>query len=230
MKRVVLIFACLVLPALHALAASPAKSSGTLVEFRVEVQKSVANDLGRAVAYAEQSGADPAELALRIKAAIAEGFAIAKAQPDITAKSGGTHTTPIYAKGGRTIENWRMRSEIILESRDAAALSAAVGKLQAILAVSSIQFTPASETRRKAEGDATLEAIAAFRTQAGRIAGVLKKPYRIRQMSVNGSGHFPSPQPLARGALVAAEAVPMPIEAGESQITVNVSGKIELPD
>lgn len=231
MKRLLFLLALAALPAFPAFAASPAKPAGTLIDFRIEIQKSVTNDLGRASAYAEMTDADPVAVAQKIKAAIAEGLAIAKAQPEITVKSGNTHTWPAYTKGSRTIEGWRMRSEILLESRDAGALSMAVGKLQAILAVGNITFSPAPETRRKAEGEATLEAIAAFRTQAGRIAGALKKPYRIRQMSVNGSGHFPQPHALARSAaLMNTEAAPMPIEAGESNITVNVSGKIELID
>lgn len=228
MKLHALLAACLALPAL---AAEPAKPAGTLIEFRVDVQKAVLNDLGRAVAFTEISGADPAEVSRKIKAAIAEGLATAKSQPGIAVKSGGTHTYPIYGKNSRIIESWRMRSEIVLESRDAAVLSATIGKLQTMLAVGGIQFAPAPETRRKASDEATLEAIDAFRAQAERIAGALGRPYRIRQMNVN-SGHFSPPYLGARSgaAMMAAESAPMPVEAGESSITINVSGQIELPD
>jgi predicted secreted protein len=228
MKVHLLLLAFLSLPVL---AAEPAKPAGTLIDFRVEVQKSVANDLGRATAYAEMSGTDPAEVAKKVKAVIADGLDRAKAQAGVTVKSGATHTWPVYSKGNRSIESWRMRSEIVLESRDAAALSTAVGKLQGTLAVGSLNFSPAPETRRKAEDDATLEAIDAFRAQAERIAAALKKPYRIRQMSVNGSGNFPQPMPMLRAsAMMAAEAAPMPVEAGESNVSVNIGGQIELLD
>lgn len=228
MKHALLLVAAIALPAF---AAEPSKPAGTLVDFRTDIQKSVPNDLGRATAYAEMTGADPAEVSRKVKTAIAEGFALAKAQPGVQAKSGNTHTWPIYTKNSRAIESWRMRSEITLESRDAAALSTAIGKLQTMLAVGSIQFSPAAETRRKAEEEARLEAIEVFRTQAGRIAGALQKPYRIRQMNINGSNHFPQPYPMARGAmLMAAEAAPMPTEAGESAVTVTINGQIELLD
>lgn len=218
--------------ALPVWANEPARPAGTLIDFHVDVQRSVANDLGRATAYSEISGSDAAEAARKVKTAIADGLATAKAQAGITVKSGNTHTYPVYGKGGRIIEVWRMRSEIILESRDAAALSTAIGKLQGALAVSNIHFSPAAETRRKAEEEATLEAIDAFRTKAERIASTMKKPYHIRQMSVNGSRQHPQqPYPVARSAvLMAAEAAPMPAEAGESSITVNISGQIELTD
>ena len=230
MKRALFLLAFTALPAF---AVEPAKPAGTLIDFRVDVQRPVANDLGRANTYVELTGSDPAEVARKVKAVIADGLAMAKAQPGITVKSGGTHTTPIYSKTGRVIENWRMRSELLLESRDAAALSTAVGKLQGgQLAIGGINFSPAPETRRKAEDDVILEAIEAFNAKAARIATTLKKPYKIRQMSVNAGGHFPQPYPMARGAamMTSAESAPMPVEAGESNVTVNVSGQIELTD
>lgn len=230
MKRSLLLLAFLSLPVFAA--AEPAKPTGTLVDFRVDVQRPVTNDLGRASAYVELTGSDPAEVARKVKAVIADGLATAKAQPGITVKSGATHTYPIYSKTGRVIENWRMRSELLFESRDAAALSTAVGKLQGgQLAIGGINFSPSPETRRKAEDDVTIEAIEAFNAKATRIAATLKKPYKIRQMSVNAGGHYPQPYPMARGAVaMSAEAAPMPVEAGESNVTVNVSGQIELID
>lgn len=229
MKTPVLLLAALfALPLAHA--ATPAeKRDGTLIDFRVEVQRSVANDLGRATAYVEMTGSEPADVARKVKATLADGLATAKAQPGVTVRSGNTYTTPIYAKGNRSIESWRMRSELLLESRDAAALSAVVGKLQGTLAVGNLNFSPAPETRRAAEESATLEAIEAFRAKAERIATTLQKPYRIRQMSVNAGGHYPQPIMAMRSA-AAAEATPMPVEAGESNLSVNVAGQIELID
>jgi len=214
------------LVALPATAQMPAKPAGTLIDFRVDVQRSVPNDLGRATAYAEYNGTDAADVARRVNAAIAAGLATAKAQPGVLVRTGNSHTYPIYAKGGRNIEGWRMRSELQLESRDAAALSTLLGKLQAQLAVSQVGFVPAPETRRAAEDEAALEAIATFQAKAARYAAALKKPYRIRSMNIGGGNQFP--QPLFRGAMMAAEAAPMPVEAGESNVTVSINGQIEL--
>ena len=219
--------AALLLAAGHVQAQAPAsKPHGTLIDFRVDVARSVPNDLGRATAHAEISGTDAADVARRVNAAIAAGLAAAKAQPGVTVKTGNSHTYPIYGKGSRNIESWRMRSEIVLESRDAAALSTLLGKLQAQLAVSQVGFVPAPETRRAAEDEAALEAIAAFQAKAARYAAALKKPYSIRSMNIGGGAHLP--QPMFRGAMMAAEAAPMPVEAGESNVTVTINGQIEL--
>jgi predicted secreted protein len=210
-------------------AQTPAKPAGTLIDFRVDVQRSVPNDLGRATAYAEMAGTDSAEVARRVNAAIAAGLATAKAQPGVTVRTGNSHTYPVYGKGGRNIESWRMRSELLLESRDAGALSTLLGKLQTQLGVSQVGFGPAPETRRAAEDDAALEAIATFQAKAARYAAALKRTYKIRSMNIGG-GSMP-PQPVFRGVMMAvADAAPMPVEAGESIVAVPIGGQIELGD
>lgn len=217
---------CLALPVC---AAEPVtQQSGTLIDFRVDVQRSVANDLMRVAAYTESTAATPEEVARRVKATLAEALAIAKAQPNITVKSGATHTYPVYAKGGRHLEGWRMRSDLQLESRDTAALSTVVGKLQSLLAVGNMQFLPAPETRRSVEDEATREAIEAFRARAARIAATLQKPYRIRSMNIGSAGHVAPAMAMMRVTAMAAESAPMPVEAGESNLNINVSGQIEL--
>ena len=222
--------ATLVATALLAVAAAHAqttpKPAGTLLDFRIEVQRSVPNDLGRATVYAEMTGTEPGELARKVNSAIAAGLATAKAQPGVVVRTGNSQTYPVYGKGNRFIENWRMRSELLLESHDAAALSAVLGKLQTQLLVSHVGFMPAPETRRAAEDDAALEAIASFQAKASRYATALKKPYRIRSMNISGGSH--SPPPVYRMGAMAAESATMPVEAGTSNITVGINGQIEL--
>ena len=224
MKHFALLLAFLALPAWSA---EPDSMHGTLVDFRVDLQKTVSNDLMRASAYTETTAATPDEVSRKVKATIGEALQIAKAHSGITVKSGGTHSYPVYAKGGRNIESWRMRSELLLESRDPAALSAVIGKLQSLLAVGNIQFLPAPETRRKSEDEATQEAIETFRAKADRIAAAMKKPYRIRSMNIGSHGAAP-PTPSFRALAMSADAAPMSVEAGESTVVVTINGQIEL--
>lgn len=220
--------ACAMLVALSANAAEP-RPPGTLIDFQAQAQRSAPNDLGRASAYYEATGANAGELAQRVNAAMAGALAVAKAARDVTVRTGGSHTYPIYGKNSRYIENWRMRSELVLESRDAAALSELLGRLQATLAVGNITFAPAPETRRKVEDDTALDAIASFQEKAARYAAALKKPYKIRSMNIGSQGIRP-PMPVMRAMAMSAEAATMPVEAGESDIVVTVSGQIELGD
>ncbi len=203
--------------------------AGTTIDLAAEASRPAANDRARATVFAEVTGTAPGDAAKRVNALVADAIATAKGYPQVKAQTAGTHTYPVHAKGGR-IESWRIRSEIALESGDMAALSELVGKLQTTLGVSGIALFPSPETRQKADREATLDAIAAFRARAQLAADALGKPYRIKHLSLGSHGQRP-PMPILRAAPMAAmEAAPMPMEAGESQVTASVSGQIELAD
>ena len=207
--------------------AAPAWSAPLVVELSSEASRAAINDLVRATVAAEASGASPGELARQVNGQIADALKTARAYPGVKAQSGSTASYPVYAKGGK-IEAWRMRSELTLESSDNAALSELLGKLQSSLGVSSLVLQPSAETRRQAQEQAMVDAIAAFKVRAGVIAETLGKSYRIKQLSISTGDRFVQPVFRSAARPLAADAAPMPVEAGESQITASVSGQIEL--
>lgn len=227
--RALILMALALLPAGRALAEPITPAQVTIVALVAEASRNAPNDLARASAYLEAQDASAGELARRVNRTIAAGLETAKAHPAVKARSGDTSTWPVYGKNDRTIVGWRMRSELLLETRDMAALSELLGKLQNTLAIGEVTLLPAPETRKKAEDDATLDAIAAFQARARLIAKAINKSHRIRQMSIN-TGDRPI-YPMERGLAMAqaAKPQPLPVAAGESLVTVNISGQIELP-
>ena len=122
-----------------------------------------------------------------------------------------------------------MRSDLSLESTNIAALSELLGKLQGSLTVSSVVLQPSPETRKKVENAAMLEALGAFKARAKVISEAMGKPYRIKQLTVNTSGRYVEPMVVRAAAKsMMADAAPMPMEAGETQVSATVSGQIEL--
>lgn len=208
-------------------ASTAADVPGPLLSFSVDASRSVPNDLARAGAFMAATEASPAEVARHVNTAIAQALALAKTYSTVHTRSGETWTAPTYGKNNRAIESWQMRSELLFESRDIAALSELLGKLQATLAVGQIALQAAPETRKKAEDEALLEAVAAFRERAQRVADALGRKYRIRTMNVAGGGRGPTG--MATRAM-AADAAPLPVAAGDSQITVRIAGEVELTD
>ena len=224
-------FRRLTLAGLFGLSTLGTTQAGTLVDLSAEASRPAPNDEIHAMVYAEATGNNPAELAKRVNQSLAEALKVARGQPGISAKTGSQSTYPLYGQNQR-IENWRMRAELRLESRDSAALSEMLGRLQQMkLAVGHVSQQVSAESRRLAEDGATQDAIRAFEARAKVIAGVFGKSYRIKQISFQQNGG-PPPMPMlrARGAAMMAEAAPVPIEAGESQITTSISGQIELAD
>ena len=208
-----------------------AAGAGTTVDLTAEASRPAANDMVRATVSAEASGSNPGELARRVNQDVAEGLKVIKARPGISIKSGHQSTFPVYSQNQK-IESWRVRSELILESRDAAGVSELLGQLQQMrLVVSDVNQLPTPETRRKVEDEATREAIGAFRQRAAVVAEVLGKPYTIRHLSIHQSGQMP-PMPRAGRAMVAEMATtpPVPMEPGENLVTTTVSDQVEMAD
>ncbi len=208
-----------------------ASQAGALIDLAAEAGRQAANDMVRASVYSEASGSNPADLARQVNGNIGEALKLIREKKGVTVKSGNQSTYPIYTQS-RKIDGWRMRSELLIESRDFGAVSELLGRLQQMrLAVGDITQMPSPETRRQVEDEAMREAIRAFQNRAAVVAEQLGKGWKIKQMHINQGGG--SPVPIMRGAraaMLAADATPAPIEAGESTITTHVTGQIELED
>ena len=208
-----------------------ASQAGALIDLAAEAGLPAANDMVRASVYSEASGSNPADLARQVNGNIGEALKLIREKKGVTVKSGNQSTYPIYTQS-RKIDGWRMRSELLIESKDFGAVSELLGRLQQMrLAVGDIAQMPSPETRRQVEDEAMREAIRAFQNRAAVVAEQLGKGWKIKQMHINQGGG--SPVPIMRGAraaMLAADAAPAPIEAGESTITTHVTGQIELED
>jgi predicted secreted protein len=199
-------------------------AAGTQIDLSAEGSRSAPNDLARATVFAEATGPSAAELSRRVNAQIAEGLQLTKKYAALMMRSGSNQTSALYGKNGR-IDGWRVRSELIIESKDLPAISEALGKLQNLLNVEQLTLLPAPDTRKQAEDAAIGDAIAAFRGRAKLVADALGKPYRIHKLAVHTQQR--PIVPVMRAAMMA-EAASMPVEAGEATVGVTVSGQIEL--
>jgi len=213
-----------------AAAQAPAKPELPTLELSAEASRTLPNDLARAQAYVEQTDAQPAELARRVNQRTAEALALVKTYPAVKVKTSNSQTWPVYApKTPGRIDAWRMRSSINLESRDIAALSELIGKLQSLVAVEQLDVGFAPETREKAADEAMVDALKAFQARAGIAAQALGKRWRVKNINVSQGGSAPQPYMRAAKAMMAT-ADAAPIEAGEGQVTVTVNGSVELID
>lgn len=208
---------------------APLTYAGATIELAAEASRPAANDMVRASIYSESTGNNPAELARRVNQEITAALKVIRDHPAVSVKSGQQSTYPIYGKEQK-IENWRMRSELILESKELATVSELIGKLQQMrLALGSVSQMPSPEMRRQVEDETTRDAIRAFQSRAAVVAEQLGKTWKIKQLNIQQGGSVPMPMMRANRAMVA-EAAPAPLEAGESQLTTTISGQIELAD
>lgn len=153
----------------------------------------------------------------------------------IKISSGGRSTTPIYAKEAPgVIVSWRDRAEIDLESQDFKVLSSLVSELAADLQVESISFKVSDQARKAVEEKLTAQAILQFSQKAEVTTKLLRgSDYGLVNVSVGDvspayDGQY-GVRPMMAYSMKARGAAPEPqVAAGDSKLTVTVSGTIQI--
>jgi predicted secreted protein len=192
------------------------------VDFQVEASQEVANDLLIANMSAQIQDKQPALVSQQLNSALNDALKKGAAFPRIRISSGNQDTYPVYGKGN-LISAWRGNGRIRLESRDFKAAGELIMQLQSALQVTGLQFTIAPETRAQTENALITEAIAAFQERAEAIRKAMgAKSCKTVHFSINS---MPSNRPMAM--LRSADAAPE-FSGGESRMTVQISGTIEL--
>ncbi len=201
------------------------------VNLNESAQTEVENDLLVAVLFAQAEGRDAATPADEVNRVMDWAISMAKSQPEMKVQTLGYDTSAIYNKG--SIRGWRVNQSLRLESRDSRALSDLIARLQEQLKVQSIGYQVSDEQRRRHLDDLTAEALARFQARAQHIARSLGRS-NFRVVRIQISDGQPTPMPMARGMMMEAAVdsaiAPARIEAGTRQMTVSVSGEIELSE
>jgi predicted secreted protein len=229
--RSLLPIAALVFAPLAALAQpAPQPPFQNVVTLDASATAEVATDLLTVTLFTEEQGPDPAELAARVNTRLEQALSRAKGEPGVEARSGSYQTTPNYDRTGQ-ITGWRLRAEVILESRDFKATSALAGKLQPAMKLGAMSFSLSRAAREKAEASLLTEALRHYQARADVIAKTLGFPgYTLGQITVRTEG--PVVRPVAyRAMAMSAEggaAPPPPAEGGKNDVTVVVSGSVIL--
>lgn len=219
------------LAALPAAAQQPEPPRYNQVDLQAEVSREVANDLMNATLFAEANDPSAAQVATQLNRITADALKTAGEFKTIKARSGFTNTFPVYDRAGK-LTGWRGRSEIRLESKDVAAMSTLIGRLQSSMQLAGVSFTVSPEVRRQVQNELITEAVAAFRDRADIATKALGgRSYKIRRVSLNTGGFIPGPRPMMaeRAAAPASASVPPPsFEGGTSMVQVNANGSIEV--
>jgi predicted secreted protein len=224
MRQVLVVCAlAAVLLGASAAAAQERPAEFDVISLQAQASRDVDNDLLIAVLALQLQGSDPAELADTANRRMDEILKTAAEFPVVRLRSGSYQTTPRYRE--KRMDGWQLSQELRLESPDFAAASRLIARLQQGLVVRSMSVRLSAEARRAAENGLIVEALDAFRVRAELVRRSMQSSgYKIRTLDIGTGGGAPPPVPL----MARAEAAPVAIEAGVSQVTVTVSGSIQL--
>jgi len=198
-------------------------------DFQVEAAREVANDLLIAVMNADIQDKQPARIAQQLNATLNDALKQAAAFGTVKASSGNQNTYPVYGKNNQ-IDAWRGHAEMRLESRNFKDAGELIMKLQSTMQLGNVQFTIAPDTRTKIENALIADAIKAFQMRADAIRAALgATSYKVVRLSINDGGMPPYRPNIAMRATLASSAIPAPeFAAGDSRITVQINGTIEM--
>lgn len=232
-SRALALAACLAVLPLSAAQAQPAEAPSNVVSLSASGQMDVPQDWLSVHLNTVRDGADPVTVQNQLKQAL--DAALAQAQPEARAgqlevRTGTLRLQPRYGSNGK-INGWQGQTELFLEGRDIAGISALAGRMQT-LSVAGMGFSLSREARRTLESQVQAMAIERFRARASEIAkGFGFAGYTLREVSV-GSVDQPErpylPRAMAMEAKAAMSDAPVPVAAGTTTVTVNVNGSIQL--
>ena len=192
----------------------------------------VDNDLLVVVLSAQAEGRDASAPADEVNRLMDWAVNLSRSHPEVKLQTLGYQTHAVYNKD--KIRGWRVSQSLRLESRDNRLLGDLIAKLQAQLHVQSLGYEVSDEQRRGHLDELTATAIMRFQARAKHIAGALGRTgFRLVNLQINDSRN--RPMPLARGMMMEAatadfSVAPATIEAGTQELTVSVSGEIELSE
>jgi predicted secreted protein len=179
-----------------------------------------------------REGADATAIQTQLKTALDSALTEAKkaAQPgQLDVRTGNFSLYPRYGRDGK-ITAWQGTTELVLEGRDFARISATAGKIQT-LTMGQVSFGLSREQRLKVEADAQNQAIERFKVRAADIAKSFGfAAYTLREIAVNtgDQGYVPRPRIMAMEAKSSMSDAAVPVEAGKATVTVTVSGTVQL--
>ena len=213
-----------------ALAADPPVPSG-VVALTASASVEVTRDLMAVTLSATREGTDASTVQSALKQALDAALLEARgaARPgQIDVRTGNFSMNPRYSPKGQ-LNGWQGTAELVIEGRDLTGIGQLAGRIQS-MTIARVAQGLSREQREKAESGVTAQAIARYRTQAAEVTKQFGySSYAVREVSVN-SNEQGGPEPMMMRAKVFAAAAdaPLPVEAGQTSVTVTVSGTVQM--
>jgi predicted secreted protein len=214
-----------------ALAADQAAPSG-VVALTATASTDVTRDMLTITLMTNRDGADASAVQSSLKQAVESALSEARSvsRPgQIDVRTGNFSLSPRYSPKN-AISGWQGSAEVVLEGRDLPGLSQLAGRIQS-MSIARVSQGLSREQREKAEAAALSQAISRYRAQAAEVTKQFGySSYVVREVSVstNDPGSNPVPMFAVARSMAVQNDAPMPIEAGQTSVTVTVNGTVQM--
>jgi predicted secreted protein len=165
-----------------------------------------------------------------LEPALDKARAVAK-PGQIEVQTGEFTVNPRYDENYQKIAGWAGTASLIVQGRDSAAISELVGQISS-LTVAGANWSLSRQQREKVEAELASRAIQSFRERAGRMAQDFGyDDIEVREVSVqSGQEGYQPMYSMARvgAAPMAMAEKSLPTESGKGEVTVTVSGSVQM--
>ena len=214
-----------------AVCATQSVSAATLT-LEASAKADISNDEMVVVMAFERDGTDLASINQSVNQALAAAIADAKKVVGVKARLGSINTNPNWTSQGKP-SGWRVRGEVVMTSKELAALGTLTGQLGQKLQITSIQFRLSDDSRKDAEKRLIRDAAQAFKDKATDAAKAFGySGYTVKDIGLNqGFQVSVRPMSMMRGKadmVSMSGSAPVPTESGESEVIVTFNGSVDL--
>jgi len=201
-----------------------------VAHFTAEAQTDVQQDrLVLSMSTARQ-GSDASQVQAQLKSALDSALAEAKkraAPEQMEVRTGVFGLSPRYGQDGK-ISGWQGSAELILEGRDFRLITGTASQIQT-LTIARGGFSLSPEQSAIAQARVQAQAIENFKRKAGELTRSFGfSGYSLREVTISqGESGLPQ-QPRLMAARMSVESASVPVEAGKTQVSVSVSGSVQM--
>ncbi|VVE43994.1 periplasmic or secreted protein [Pandoraea aquatica] len=193
--------------------------------------KEVEQDTVHITMSAQEQGPDAATVSRNLTQKANKAMSVAKSQSAVDVHTGNVSLYPTTNRDGK-ITAWRGRTELQMTSKDFGAASRLASQISDQMQMDGVSFSLSREAQEQTQAELTNQAIQAFRNQAqNNVKAFGYSGYTIRQVQVGANAPV-MPRAYAMKAMAmsasADAAPPMQLEGGKTQVTVTVSGTVQM--
>ncbi|WP_157667515.1 SIMPL domain-containing protein [Comamonas serinivorans] len=212
---------------------STERSAHPTLQLEASASRQVPEDTAWALFAVEREAKDQATAQQQAQAALAEVVALARKAGQLDVRTEGMYTSPIYAPKGDKVTGWRSHLELRIESTQTGQVAQTASALMDKARLQGAGFFLSTAKRQEAERELIGAAVQEFQLKAQTTAKALgfastsyknvalQQPQMAQPMSTR---MFKGARAEADGA----PAEPLTLEPGKTEVSVSVSGTVNL--
>ena len=210
-----------------------AQTTPATTQLDAQASQSVDNDELWVSLSVSREGTNTHDITQAVLAQLQAATAQAKRVDGVQLQIGQVNTTPVWDNKGKTA-NWSAQAELVLVSKNTAALSQLASDLTRLMRINSVQYRLSNEKRLATEKALIQDMAVNFRDKANTIRSAFGfGTYTIKTLNFSPlpERNFAPAMPLmarAMSADMAPPAVAIPNEGGKSTVSVGMQASIEM--